>query len=268
MRVLLLIMMLIFDPVWVFGQHTDTALDSLQRQFKSFEYEAVIANAKRLLQDNDAFTSQQKIEILRMKAIAHYALNEEELAAYTFTDILRINPEFLLDPVRNSPKIIDFFKKVRADFSPPEKKMQVKPEIKPTRELPQTDLISPQGTLLRSVALPGWGHLYSGRRSRGYFLGSAALASLLPAVYFSWQTARNEKDYLNATDQPQIQSRYDKYNQSYKFRNTAIAFYGAVWLYAQFDLFTMRSAESGYTAQISPAVALNQIPALQLSIRF
>jgi len=262
------ILYVLLCPLWLSAQHTETAMDSLERLFKTFEYEQVISNARRLMQNEDVFTSQQKIEILRMKAIAHYTLNDEELASYTFMDILHINPEFILDPVRNSPKIIDFFEKIRANYSPPQKQTELDTKHEPVSKSVQIQTYSRQGALLRSLALPGWGHHYSGRDARGYYLGSAAIASLVTAVYFTWQTARFEKDYLNATEHSQIQSRYDKYNRSYQFRNAALAVYGAIWLYAQIDLFTIRSADSGYMAQISPAVALNKQPALKLTIFF
>jgi hypothetical protein len=55
-------------------------------------------------------------------------------------------------------------------------------------------------------------------------------------LYFIVDANEKEKAYLSETNSVLIQSNYDKYNKSYKIRNTLIATYAAIWLYSQIDL--------------------------------
>ena len=63
-------------------------LDSLETVFRSFEYGKVIEIADELLQDRNSLSEETQIEILRMRALAAYSIDEEIEAEISFKQIL------------------------------------------------------------------------------------------------------------------------------------------------------------------------------------
>lgn len=270
MRRILLIICLMLVPVFATAQPRLAGLPEILNAFKAFEYDTVIARAQQLLNSANDLSPAEKIELYRMKGTAHFVLDQQDSAAASFTEILKIDPEFTLDMAQNSPKIIAFFRKVKSSFAAEnlkEKTQQIQPQ-----QL-ESALIKPQsfqGALLRSMALPGWGHFYNAQKTKGVWFGSAALTSLLPAVYFVYRTARLERDYLNETDKTKINSRYDDFNQSYQLRNGMLAVYAALWLYAQIDLTSSFSENPQQKIQtvITPIDSEQGSVVFQINYRF
>ncbi|MEJ2542505.1 MAG: hypothetical protein P8Y99_00390 [Calditrichaceae bacterium] len=225
------------------AQHHSHAVDDVATPFKSFKYSEVVSLADSILSQDSLLTLNELLEIYRMKALSHFSLGEELYAKNCFTEILEIDPRFKLDPVQNSPKIISFFNQIKLDYlqnkittnetTPVE---QINEPIKTNFTLyPQKSM---KNAVIKSIVLPGWGHLYLGKKKSGILLMMGSAVTLPSMIYFIFDTNQKEKDYLNETNLDALQTKYDDYNQSYKIRNGLIAGYSLIWLYSQWNLFS------------------------------
>lgn len=234
---------------------TKANLSALKKAFASFEYRKVVQLADELLQSNQHLSESDKLEALRMKAIAYYVLDQNELATLTFIEILKIKPDYRLDPLKNSPKIIRFFETIKKNYHipGPSEKVQQTEEKKPQPAHP-VDLTPMRALLLKSMILPGLGHQALGERKKGSVLLGASLIALSASAYFIWQTHVWEERYLNAVDQADIDNKYEAYNKAYRWRNAAIVSYALIWAYAQFDLSTKIFHNPNQALRIQPTV--------------
>jgi len=93
------------------------------------------------------------------------------------------------------------------------------------------------GSVVRSLILPGWGHLQEGQ-SRGWLFmaGSALLTAGWVTAGLQEQNARD--DYLSARDPSDIQTTYDSYNQWTKVRQGFMYLTIAGYLVSQWDFFS------------------------------
>lgn len=228
---------------FISAQHQSDAVERLAKPFKSFNYAEVTSIADSILTEDSLLTSTDKIEIYRLKALCHFSLGEELYAKNCFNEILKIDPRFKLDPVQNSPKIISFFNQIKLDFL---QNQIIQNETQPIRQNDgptKTNFTlyqqkSMKSAVLKSLVLPGWGHLYLEKKKPGIILTLGSMITLPSMIYFIFDTNQKEKDYLNETNSDAIQVEYKEYNQSYKIRNGLIAGYTLIWLYSQWDLFS------------------------------
>lgn len=215
----------------VSAQPVTDPVDQLQELMRQFDYPGVIERSRQLLQNGDEFSQAELVEIHRLRGIAHYHLNALPEALNSFHQLLSVDPGYLMDPDINPPKVIEFFESVRTN----RKALIAEHEA---HEKSATHEIAKQqsGTFARSLILPGSGQLKWGYRLKGWTLAGSAAVTLAGAVYFSIDAAAREDDYLNASDPAEIESRYQAYNRSYKWRNAMYGLFAGIWLYTQFDL--------------------------------
>jgi hypothetical protein len=240
-----LIRIAILNWTWLSLASAQQSADDLRpliEKFRAFEYQAAIAMAESLLLQQKRLPAFQAIEIYRMKAIAHYALSQTEAAQTGFAAILEIDSTFALDTLQNSPKIVDFYQQVKSQFQRRYKRDEAETKTEPLDTLIKTPL-RPQPdfakAISRSLIWPGWGHCVYGRSTQGWVLSLAGLATAGATGYYFFDSQQKERDYLNETRHDQIKEKYERYNFSYRRRNFfAIAFI-AVWVYSQFDLFSL-----------------------------
>lgn len=225
------------------AQHHSHTVDQVAAPFKSFQYTDVISIADSILSQDSLLTSNELIEIYRMKALSHFSLGEEIYTKNCFNEILEIDPRFKLDPVQNSPKIISFFNQIKLDYLQNQITKNEVTAVEQNNELLKTKFtLHPQksmkSAMVKSILLPGWGHLYLDKKKSGIMLILGSVVTLPSMIYFIFDTNQKEKDYLNETNSSAIQTKYDDYNQSYKIRNGLIAGYSLIWLYSQWNLFS------------------------------
>ena len=214
-------------------------LKKVKQAFVSFEYQRVIRLADSLMENPELLDTLQTIELLRMKAISHYSLNQQEMATLCFVRILQLNEKYQLDPLINSPKIIAFFETIKKDFlksrKPPAK---LSTTFAPVKKNP--DFSEIRKPLLHSMLLPGWGHLNMGRGKKGFALLGLSGITLSASIYYAIKTRQLEKDYLNSIEQKEIDKRYQEFNQAFKIRNALLIGYALLWGYAQYDLLNWK----------------------------
>jgi hypothetical protein len=240
-------------------------MESLEEAFRSFEYEKVIELANQLFESEDSLENHKKIEILRMQAIAAYSLDQEIDAEKIFLRILDLDKSFTLDEQETSPKIIDFFEKVKLSYEPKEALEQPEPEPKI-----DSTFYFYRNALARSFLLPGWGHFYLDQKSKALLLGIPASAGLVTGIYYIFLTSGREKEYLNETNELKIDDRYNAYNSAYKVRNALFVSYALIWIYCQYDL--LKNGEQYIHVKknliVYPFINQDYIPQIALRINF
>lgn len=225
-------------------------LNILKTQFESFQYAEVIQSADSLLKNNTGLSNKQLIEIYRVKGISEYSLLEEANAGKSFNSILNIDSTFQLDSATTSPKIIDFFNNIKAKFSREkavQRELQAKPDTvnNPAYKPDRLQAENLRNAMIRSLILPGLGHLYLGEKTRGILLTSASAISMGAMIYFIIDANKKQSDYQGETNPALIPARYNDYNNSYKFRNASIIMFAALWLYSQADILFFTDFNSG-----------------------
>jgi len=165
------------------AQTAPVEIEIMQQHLRNFEYDSVITMSEQLLQDKARLAASNLVEIYRMKAIAHYSLLEMNAALNSFVEILKIDPNYSLDPVQTSPKIIKFFNEIKSNF---QNKASSAEKIQPARidtvKLVMDTSTAYRNTLTRSMLLPGWGHLYLQQKKNGWILSTLGVATFASAI--------------------------------------------------------------------------------------
>ncbi|NIA30817.1 MAG: hypothetical protein GWP06_13005 [Actinobacteria bacterium] len=253
------------------AQTRSVEIEIMQQHLVNFEYDSVVTMAEKMLADKSSFSVKELLEIYRMKAIAHYSLLEMNAALNSFVEILKINPDYSLDPVRTSPKIVKFFNEIKSNFrqktSPPETIQPVKTDT--VKLIMDTGSVY-RNTLIRSMLLPGWGHLYLQSRKKGWFLSVLSTAALGSAIYYIFDSRDKQKAYLNEIYPSNMDIRYNAYNRSYKTRNILISTYALLWLYSQTDIlvFQRKNIKGEFKAAFLPTIDSRKRIGLSAHISF
>ncbi len=139
-------------------------VESLQQHFRRFQYEEVVSLADSALAQPQRFNREQLVQIYELKAASHYSLNQVSEAFSCYIEILKMNPEHRLDPVRTSPKLVGFFEEIKAGF----RKVPAPAE---TARVDTVRIFSTNHSFYRkavpaSLLLPGAGHWLAGNRKK------------------------------------------------------------------------------------------------------
>ncbi len=196
-----------------------------------------------LLNIKEKFSNPDLIEIYRMKGISHYALLDDSEARLSFIEILKIDTSYSLDLSSTSPKIVSFFSDVKNEYltSIEGKEEQVVITKYDTVYVPVTIRDSTaeynlKQALIRSVFIPGTGHLYLQNNLKSWVLTFLSVASISSGIYFLIDANKKEKIYLEERNINNTSEKYNDYNFSYRMRNLSFISFAALWVYSQLDL--------------------------------
>lgn len=217
-------------------------IELLEENYKTFRYGDVITLSERIIADSTSYNRSILIEVFTMRAVAYFSISEIDSARKSLIEILRIDRNHQLDPVKISPKIVALYQDVIRDFRRIEEnnlndKSKEESEGKQlviTKSVLDNSLM--KNSLIRSIALPGWGHLYLEGNTKGWIITTASTAALSGMIYYIFSTKEKEANYLSQTEPDIIRQKYNDYNSAYKIRNLFVAGYAVLWLYSQIDL--------------------------------
>ncbi len=272
---ILIIYCIILFTFNISAQNKD-GLEEIKSQFQSFNYSNVITIAEKMLQDESRYNDDELIEIYLLKGISHYSLKQADEVKSCFYEMLKLNRNYKIEPSRVSPKIITEFEKAKIEYeqiiSNNESSVIVKTDTLYSVDTlyvePDRDVYS--SAMIRSIILPGWGHLYAGHKTKGLILTSASALTLGSMLYYIIDANDKRSRYLNELDPELIDQKYDEYNSSYKIRNILFVTYALIWIYSQLDILFI--SEIPYVPGISTANRVNfphSYPAdVQLNWRF
>ncbi len=263
LRSAIIFLIIFFVPV--LAQQTNQPLDQLNKQFQSFDYQTVIKIADSLLLGVEDLNNSEKVEINRIKGISHYSLLQMRLALISFINILELNPNYKMNPIQNSPKIIKYFDEIKENLK--NNIIYVKEEENDYSTLLINQRTEINTAIRYSLLLPGLGHLHSEKTTKGWALISATFATLGSSIYFIIDTKNKENDYLNESAKSLIDNKYNKYNDAYNLRNISLLSFAAVWIYAQLDLLVFDASKADEIS-LNSSIGFNSPPQLKLQIRF
>lgn len=235
-------------------------LDILTQKYISFEYKEVIELADKMIDSGD-YNSNQLVQILELKGMAHYSLGEETTSKTVFENLLRLNSNHSMDPTRISPKIVNFFNEIKVAFL---NSLEQERPILDSLRLVKQELITAQSNykmaVVKNLVLPGWGHFAMDKTTGGIIYSAVGLGSTAAAVYYIIKTNDAKNAYLNETDKLLINTKYDDYNSSYKVRNFFIVAAALVWAASQVDLlFFTDITTQPHQAASSPGITPQEI---------
>ena len=226
--------------VQAYAQQKGNTVLKLKNELESFKYDKVISDADSILNSKPNINQEDLVNIYKMKGIAQFSLSDEEGAKVSFINILKIDSTFKLDSTDTSPKIISFFNQVKNEYSQilGSQKQFVKVDTVYVPKLINNNSSTDRfrQASIRSILIPGLGHLYLNQAVKGSVLTALCVLSIGSSIYFIIDSNKKESQYLSAVDPAVIQSSYKKYNTSYKLRNASLITFAAVWLYSQIDL--------------------------------
>lgn len=240
------------ESVFAQSNNIDSTFRSIEISFESGSYIRAEVEARRVLEQRGIIDSTR---VLAEKWIAFslIAQGKPSLAKDHFAALLKINPQFELDPVLTSPKILAVFNETRTYHLASQKS-------KDTGGANQPPFVS-----FRTVIFPGWEQLHANRSGSGYLFLGGGIGTLGAGIVFEVLRSSARNDYLSATTPAAIDSKYSRYNKFYKAEIVAFSAFALVYVASEIDVFT--NAEY-YTLSFSPSPSSTTDAAVSLRIRF
>ena len=232
-----------------YTQNIKKEIQSLEEDYRKFNFQRVIDKGKFLLKD-PFLTKGDSLKVYQFMLNASYTLNDTVQARKLINEILNCSSDFVPDPKITSPKIVEFFNLIK-------KQKITLPnsagKLKKNQSESLTSIPSPPVKYLFSTLfLPGSGHLWQGEKKRGYLFSTISAVFWGGIYYYSHKTSENRKKYMQAAGNDDYDDLYDRYNSSYKIRNTLIAGYVLYNCYVLYDFYTSRNHEQKLSLQYSP----------------
>jgi len=221
-----------FTFVQLKGQsHISRQIEDLEKNFRSFQYEKVLEKGNFLLSD-PYVTKNDSLQILKYMLNSAYALADTIEARKIIHKIIKCDPNFALNPMETSPKIIEFYEHVKKQVKAHKPLVPAKPVIRTViQPMPLPTLSS-----FLSLLLPGSGHLHQKFKKKGWLFSGISGAVLSGIIYSTIKTSKTRQDYLAARPGDDFNKLYKEYNNYYKLRNIL----GAAFLiwdgYVYYDL--------------------------------
>ncbi|RPH97420.1 MAG: hypothetical protein EHM72_13585 [Calditrichaeota bacterium] len=252
------------------AQNAAVQLEILQRKFRAFDYQAVVSLTDSALVEKENFSREQLIRLHEVRAAALYSLNQLHEAFTSYMEILKLDPNYTLDPVLTSPKLVSFFKEIQAGF---QKSSETSPaessivRIDTVREVYSTAPFY-RRVLPPSLILPGAGQWLAGSKKKAVPLVVFSTLTMIWAVDASLDCREKQKVYLQSIDPAEIESHYDDYNAAYKTRNALWIAYALIWGYAQADLLFIQRPQAVLQTFVAPPLSQGQPLRFGCSLRF
>lgn len=99
------------------GERVRQRLERGKALFDDLEYRKAIRTVAPVTKDSAA-TRAQRLQAFELIGLSHLILGEEDLAREAFQDLLAIDPGYQLRDDTGSPKIRDFFDRVKREYVP------------------------------------------------------------------------------------------------------------------------------------------------------
>jgi hypothetical protein len=225
----ILFFLTIFYQQPFYAQLTNYNAVQVKVLYEALEFDKAIQSGQNLLKSNYQFNRDELSTIHQFMALSFYNMGNIDSARVHFLSLLSIQPDFELDPVSVSPKIISFFEQLKNETQ----NSKAGQAIGYTKYVFLEDLRP--GATLRSALLPGLGQIYKHQKKRGYFIGSAFIASLAATGISLYFEKDNHNKYLDSTTPNTIEENYKTYNNWFKKRKLFTITTISIWAVAVLD---------------------------------
>lgn len=211
------------------GAADSLAVEDVVRAWEELRYDDALEMAGALLTGGADLTLDRLVELHKVVGFVAFSTGRIDEAENSFRSALSIEPDLRLDSLYVSPKILAFFRDVKARFlteAPEPGRREIRYLVLEDRR---------PAAAVRSLVVPGWGQIYKGERRRGILMLTAAGGTALGALLTHFAMNNAHDRYLEATDPGEIASRYDRYNTLYRVRNTLFLATAVTWAWSYFD---------------------------------
>ncbi len=183
------------------------------------EYEKVIAQVPLLLLDT-TLSKTEIIEANKFYAFSLVAVGKIEEAIKVFHRLLDLDPYFIPDPIKISPKIVNVFDEAKT------KKLLLMPPAKPL-----LDTVYIKRKIPLTIFIPGVYQIQNNKKFKGYTIITAGIISLTALGVSQFYYAKSRDEYLAAEDPLIINEKYEVYDGWHKKRIIFISTTTVIWLY-------------------------------------
>ena len=234
-------------------------LDAMDDAYERLDYETAEGRAREALASYDLLSADQLVRVHTTLGLILHARSEPLEARTQFLAALSLDPALELDPVLVSPKTLAFFDELRSEA------VNQGSEGEATIRYVQVRDPRPAATL-RSLAVPGWGQLYKGERTKGWALVGAWGLLAGGTVGAHVLRSRAQQDYRDAEGAVEIEERYADYNTWHRTRGVLGLGTLAVWAYATVDALVWGAPEVRRGFAVAPMLSEDAV-GLRLQVR-
>ena len=233
----------------------DSTFHSIESQFESGSYVNAEVEARRLL-EIPALSDSARVIAEKWIAFSLVAQGKSSLAGDHFSLLLKLNPQFELDPILTSPKILAVFNETKAHLA-----VHVNPEMDTVavQSFRQSMEVS-----FRTIVFPGWEQLHTNRTTAGYIFLGGGIGTLGAGIAFEALRSSARSEYLSATTASTIEAKYSTYNKYYKAEAYAFSAFALVYIVSEIDVFGHASSAS---LSLEPPSSSNRANNLSLRIK-
>jgi len=207
---------------------THLTLQAIETLYNTGSYITAELEARHLL-EHSALNDSERVAVHKYIAFSLIAQGNSELAKEHFISILKIAPNYDLDPIYTSPKILIVFKEAQQLFLS-SKKLQ-KDTIR------GSVLIENPATTYRTIIFPGWEQLHQDRTIAGTIFLAAGITTLGAGITFEFLRSSARQNYLSETQSLEFDEKYRIYNRYYKAEIISFVAFAVVYVASEIDVF-------------------------------
>jgi hypothetical protein len=229
-KYLIVVIIIFLSAVSAYSQNggaIDSTLREIEGMYNSARYVDAELEARRLL-EVPSIADSAAVRIEQWIAFSLIAQGKNSPARDRFIALLKIDPEYELDPVLTSPKILTVFNDARSMFLSSRRSQS---SGEPSALFPQRGQIT-----FRTLLFPGWEQHYQGKSTKGMIFLGAGAAALGSGIVFEALRSDARTEYLNATRPSDIAEKYDSYNTYRKAEIYSFIAFAVVYIVSEIDV--------------------------------
>jgi hypothetical protein len=207
---------------------THSTLQAIETLYNTGSYITAELEARHLL-EHSALNDSVRVAVHKYIAFSLIAQGKSELAKEHFMSMLKLVPNYDLDPVYTSPKILVVFKETQQLF------LSSKKPQKDTVRNPV--LIENPAITYRTILFPGWEQLHQDRTTAGTIFLGAGITTLGAGIAFEFLRSSARQNYLSETHSSEFDEKYDIYNRYYKAEIISFVAFAVVYVASEIDVF-------------------------------
>jgi hypothetical protein len=205
------------------------SISDITSAFQNLDYKRTLNLTDAATERFNDYNTDELVLIYQFRALSFYYIGQEDDAKNAFISLLSIRPDHQLDPVMVSPKIIQFYEKL---------KIQNREEVSDnTRiQIRYVQLQDPRpGAGWRSLVLPGWGQIYKQQETKGYVILSAFALNAVALITSIVKENDAHNVYRGTIHPDEIDRTYDEYNKWHRTRQYLTYSQVIIWAFAVGD---------------------------------
>ena len=223
-------------------------LADIWEAYQQLDYARAADSARAALDVFEGYSRTELAEIHVILGLIEFAENRPLEARTQFTAALSLNPATELDPLYASPRLQALFAEIRAERAQ-------SPGRDADRAGTRYVVVEDRrvAAAMRSMALPGWGQLHKGERTKGRVLLGVWGTAVTAAAVTHTRRQQARRRYRAAVTTPEAVDRYAPFNRWHKRRTGVLYATAAIWAYSYVDALATRP-ESARGLHVAPAL--------------